>query len=74
MQLIPFPTLEMLKRFVKIIFMISMLVININYVALPTFQKYLEKNIMIEVSTVSTEYLVAPAVTFIKRGLTSTGG
>ena len=48
--------------------MITMLVINVLYVARPTIEKFLEKGIMIEVSTISPEYVVAPAVTFIKRG------
>ena len=74
MQRTSFLTLEMLKKHVKIIFIISMLVLNINYVALPTIQKYLDQSIMIEVSTISPERLAAPAVTFITKGLTNPGG
>ena len=64
----------MLKTFTKIVFAIIMLAINIRYVAQPTIEKYLEKGIMIEVSTISPEYVVAPAVTFIKRGLLQSDG
>ena len=67
-------TMQTLKRFIKIIFMITMLVINVLYVAQPTIEKFLEKGIMIEVSTISPEYVVAPAVTFIKRGLLQSNG
>ena len=59
----------MLRTFTKIVFAIIMLAINIRYVAQPTIEKYLEKGIMIEVSTFSPEYVVAPAVTFTRRGL-----
>ena len=54
--------------------MITMLVINILYVAQPTIEKYLEKGIMIEVSTISPEYVVAPAVTFINRFFRKSNG
>jgi len=65
---------QMLKRMIKMVFMVSMLILNILYVARPTIEKYLEKGIMIEVSTVSPEYVVAPAVTFIKRGFLQSDG
>ena len=54
--------MQMLKRFIKIVFVITMLVINVHYVALPTIEKFLKLGIMIEVSTDSPEYVVAPAV------------
>ena len=66
--------MQMLKRMLKTIFMVIMLLVNILYVARPTIEKYLEKGIMIEVSTISPEYVVAPAVTFIKRGLLQSNG
>ena len=67
-------TFQMLKTFTKTVFAIIMLAINIRYVAQPTIEKYLEKGIMIEVSTISPEYVVAPAVTFIRRGLLQSDG
>ena len=66
--------MQMLKRFIKIVFVITMLVINVHYVALPTIEKFLKLGIMIEVSTDSPEYVVAPAVTFIKRFLSESNG
>ena len=66
--------MQMLKTFSKTVFMITMLVINVLYVAQPTIEKFLEKGIMIEVSTISPEYVVAPAVTFIRRGLLQSDG
>ena len=68
MHVTTFLSMQMLKTFTKIVFMITMLVINVLYVARPTIEKFLERGLMIEVSTVSPEYVVAPAVTFIKRG------
>ena len=67
-------TMQMLKTFSKTVFMITMLVINVLYVARPTIEKYLEKGIMIEVSTISPEYVVAPAVTFTRRSLIKSKG
>ena len=66
--------MPMLKTFSKTVFMITMLVINVLYVAQPTIEKFLERGLMIEVSTVSPEYVVAPAVTFIKRGFLQSDG
>ena len=74
MHVTTFLSMQMLKTFTKIVFMITMLVINVLYVARPTIEKFLEKGIMIEVSTISPEYVVAPAVTFIKRGLLQSDG
>ena len=74
MHVTTFLSMQILKTFTKIVFMITMLVINVLYVARPTIEKYLEKGIMIEVSTISPEYVVAPAVTFIKRGLLQSNG
>ena len=74
MHVTTFLTMPMLKTFSKIVFMITMLVINVLYVARPTIEKYLGKGIMIEVSTISPEYVVAPAVTFIRRGLLKSDG
>ena len=74
MHVTTFLSMQILKTFTKIVFMITMLVINILYVAQPTIEKYLEKGIMIEVSTISPEYVVAPAVTFINRFFRKSNG
>ena len=66
--------MQMLKRMIKIVFMVIMFIVNILYVALPAIEKYLEKGIMVEVSTVSLDHVVAPAVTFIQRSLLKSKG
>ena len=42
-----------------------MFVLNLVYVALPLIQKYLANGVIIEISTISPETLIAPAITFI---------
>ena len=56
--------MRMTKRILKIIFIITMFVLNIGFVAWPLIQKYLAYGIMIEISNISPESLPAPAVTF----------
>ena len=56
------------KRIIKIIFILTMLVLNIIYVALPSIQKYLEEEIMIEVENISPENLDPPAISFATIG------
>ena len=55
-----------IKTILKLFFVISMFTTNTWLFVLPSINKYLQGAIMVEVSTKSSEYLHAPAVTFCR--------
>ena len=56
------------KGIIKIMFILTMFVLNVWYVALPCITKYLDGGVMIEVDHISPESIEPPAITFATLG------
>ena len=56
------------KSIIKMMFISTMFVLNVWYVALPCITKYLDKGVMIEVDNISPEKIDPPAISFATLG------
>ena len=61
-------SLALLKRIFSICFVVSMLMANVYLVTFDSVSKFLKGGIMIEISSLSSDGLDAPAVTFCPIG------
>ena len=59
---------HLINRFLKTVFVVSMLMINIIFISIPSIRKYFEYGIVIEVSSVTLNDLPSPAFTISRIG------
>ena len=60
---------HLIQKFMKNLFIVTMLCLNIGFIAIPSIKRFLEQGIFIEVSTESPERLDFPSVTIARIGL-----